>query len=87
VYALLDQPGDEAAQLRFIDLAPFVQRNQKRGEDSFQFAQFDFLSQLILGVLPSYSNDSGERISSIDSESGGPADLSESGAMALADGP
>ena len=40
MHALLDQPGDEAAQLGLVDLAVLVQWHQQRGEDSFQFAQF-----------------------------------------------
>src|SRR5208283_2653411 len=40
MHALLDQPGDEAAQFGLVDLAGFVQRHQKRSEDSFQLAQF-----------------------------------------------
>ena len=32
----VDEPGDEAAQLGFIDLASCVERNQGRGKDSPQ---------------------------------------------------
>jgi hypothetical protein len=39
MHAAVDQPGNETAQFRLVNLAPLVEGNQKRREDAFELVQ------------------------------------------------